>query len=49
MCPQHIHPDFPIFDDTIGVDDWQDELAKNILYEFQIWKGKMLQLYIFTS
>jgi hypothetical protein len=46
VCPQHIRHDFPIFDDTIGVDEWQDELAKNILYELQIWKVKMLRLYI---
>jgi hypothetical protein len=31
-----ICPDFLIFDDTIGADEWQDEMAKIILYELQI-------------
>jgi hypothetical protein len=40
---------FTTFDDTIGTDEWQDELAKNILYEFQIWQSKMLRLYILVA
>jgi len=26
-----------LFDDTLGVSEWQDEITKNALYEIQNW------------